>query len=67
MDNAMQGFEIRFNVYAESQAEADAATEAIKAFISARAKEGVAVTARKLTDAVARYKDNYFVTQYFRK
>ena len=61
----MQGFEIRFNVYAESQEEADAATEAIKAFISEKAERGVAVTAKRLSDAIARYKDNYFVTQYF--
>ena len=63
----MQGYEIRFNVYADSQAEADKASDAIKAFISARASEGIAVTANKLADAVARYKDNYFVSQYFRR
>ena len=63
----MQGYEIRFNVYADSQEEADKASDAIKAFISARASEGVAVTANKLTEAVARYKDNYFVSQYFRR
>ena len=62
----MQGFEIRFNVYAESQEEADAATRAIITFINERAKEGVAVTASKLTEAVNRYKDNYFVTKYFK-
>ena len=61
----MQGFEIRFNVYAQSQEEADKATEAIKAFISSKAQQGIAVTAARITDAVARYKDNYFVTQYF--
>ena len=63
----MHGFEIRFNVYAESQAEADKATEAIKGFISAKARQGVAVTAAKISDAVERYKDNYFVTQYFNR
>ena len=61
----MQGFEVKFNVYANSREEADAATAAIKAFISEKAGQGIAVTAARLTEAVNRYKDNYFVTQYF--
>ena len=63
----MGGYEIRFNVYAESQEEADKATEAIKAFISAKASHGVAVTANKVSDAIGRFKDNYFVEQFLRK
>lgn len=62
----MGGFEIRFNVYANSQEEADRATEAIKAFISAKAEQGVAVTADRIASAVNKYKDNYFVTNYFK-
>ena len=62
----MGGYEVRFNVYAESQAEADAASAAIKAFISAKARQGVAVTAVRLTEAVEKWKDNYFVTNYFK-
>lgn len=62
----MGGFEIRFNVYANSQDEADRATDAIKAFINAKASQGVAVTADKIAAAVNKYKDNYFVTNYFK-
>ncbi len=62
----MGGYEIRFNVYAESQAEADAASAAIKQFISAKARTGIAVTAVKLTEAVEKWKDNYFVNNYFK-
>ena len=62
----MSGYEIKFNVYAESQEEADMATEAIKAFIGAKAKQGIAVTANRIAAAVNRYKDNYFVTNYFK-
>ena len=62
----MSGFEIKFNVYANSQEEADRATEAIKAFIGAKAAQGVAVTADKIASAVNKYKDNYFVTSYFK-
>lgn len=62
----MGGYEVKFNVYANSQEEADAASAAIKAFISEKARAGVAVTATKLTQAVEKWKDNYFVTNYFR-
>ena len=62
----MRGYEIRFNVYANSQEEADRAAAAVKAFINAKAAQGVAVTADKIAAAVEKYKDNYFVTSYFR-
>lgn len=62
----MSGYEIRFNVYAESQEEADRATAAIKAFIGEKARQGIAVTANKLSEAIGRFKDNYFVTNYFK-
>lgn len=62
----MKGYEVKFNVYAGSKDEADAASEAIKAFISGMAQKGIAVTANKLTEAVGKWKDNYFVTNYFR-
>ena len=62
----MEGYEIRFKVYAASQEEADQATAAIKAFIGENARRGIAVTARRITDAVTRWKDNVFVRNYSR-
>ena len=62
----MQGYEMKFNVYANSQDEADLASNAIKAFITEMAQKGVAVSANKLTEAVRRWKDNYLVTSFFR-
>ena len=62
----MEGYEIRFRVYADSQAEADQASRAIKDFISSSAKKGIAVTAVRLAEAVERWKDSYLVTNYFR-
>ena len=62
----MGGYEIKFNVYANSQEEADRASEAIKAFISEKARMGVAVTADRLTSAISKYKDNYFVASFFK-
>ena len=62
----MKGYPIKFNVYAETQAEADKAAEAIKSFISVQARKGIAVTAEKLAAAVEKWKDNYFVISYFK-
>jgi len=62
----MKGYEIRFNVYAESQEEAEAASQALRQFVDAKARQGIAVTAVKLSEAVGRFKDNYFVNQYFK-
>lgn len=62
----MQGYEVKFNVYADSQTEANIASENIKIFIFEMAQKGIAVTANKLSDAVTRWKDNYFVTNYFK-
>lgn len=63
----MQGFEIKFNVYAESQAEADIASAAVKQFISELAQKGVAVTAKRIAEAANKWKGNYFVTNYFKQ
>ena len=62
----MQGFELKFNVYADSQEQADQAATEIKTFISELASKGIAVSASKLTSAIARWKNNPFVIQYFR-
>ena len=62
----MQGYELKFNVYANSQEEADTATAAIKAYISRLAGRGIAVTAARITTAVERWRDNVFVANYFK-
>lgn len=57
----MKGFELRFNVYAESQQEVDDARKAIVGFIDEHAKSGRAVTAKKLASAISRWKENALV------
>lgn len=57
----MKGYEIKFNVYANSQEEADMATQTIKEFISEHAKQGRAVTAMKLANVIPKWKDNVLV------
>ena len=63
----MEGYEISFNVYANSQEEANIASRAIKDFINAKARDGVAVTASKLAEAINKWRDNVFVTNYFKR
>lgn len=67
----MGGYEVKFNIYAESQAEADAVSQVVKAFISEHAQKGIAVTAAKVTEAVRRWGDNPIVrnriTNFFKQ
>lgn len=66
----MGGYEVKFNIYAESQEEADAVSAAFKEFIDSQARSGIAVTATKVTDAVRRWGGNPMVRNrvinYFR-
>lgn len=57
----MKGYEVKFNIYANSQDEADMAAQVIKAFISEHAKQGRAVTAKKVADAIGKWKNNVLV------
>ena len=57
----MKGFEIKFNIYAESEEEARRAEAAIKGFISQHAMNGRAVTADKVTNAINNWQANPLV------
>ena len=57
----MNGYEIKFNIYADSPEEVEAARLAIVNFINQHAQHGRAVTARKITEAVSRWDQNTFV------
>ena len=62
----MKGYEISFKVFASSKEEADKASDTIRRFVDDKAREGIPVTAEKIAAAVDKWKDNYFVTKYFR-
>ena len=57
----MQGYEIKFNIYAESAEEATVARNAIVGFIDALAKQGRAVTGCKVAEVAAQWDKNPFV------
>lgn len=66
----MQGYEVKFNIYANSQEEADAVSKALGEFVNDNARRGVAVSAGKILEAFNRWGGNAFVrnriTQYFK-
>lgn len=59
----MKGFEIKFNVYANSKEEAERAQKAIIEFINDNAQEGRAVSANKIAEIVPRWKQNALIKQ----
>lgn len=60
----MKGFEVKFNIYANSQEEADEASQTIKDFIAENAKNQVAITANKVSKAIKNWKSNVFVKNH---
>lgn len=57
----MEGYEIRFKIYADSKQEAEEANAAIINFISQHALNGRAVTGRKVADALNKWDKNPIV------
>lgn len=57
----MQGFELKFNIYAETAEEVEDAKKSIVDFINFHARQGRAVTAKKVADAVNRWDQNPIV------
>ena len=58
---ALQGYEIKFNIYAESQQEAEAARQALIGFIEQHRVQGRAVRGSKIVEAVSRWERNPLV------
>lgn len=61
---ALQVYEIKFKLYAESQAEADALQTELLSFVKYKREQGIAVTASKLMKALQQFKNNIFVNNY---
>ena len=57
----LKGYEIKFKLYACSEEEAMETEAAIKGFINEHAREGRAVTAKKVTGAINNWRSNSFV------
>lgn len=63
---ALQVYEIKFKLYAESQAEADALQTELLTFVRDKREQGIAVTANKLIRALQQFRTNVFVNNYLK-
>lgn len=63
----MKGYKVSFNVFAETQEEADKVSEVIGKLIDNNAKRGIAITANKIVAAIDKWGNNFLVSSYFRK
>lgn len=62
----MQVCKIEFFVYCDKEQEAKELSRALYEFVNAKREQGIAVKAAKLTEAINKFKDNYFVTNYLK-
>jgi elongation factor P hydroxylase len=62
----MTPFQAKIFIYAETEEEVKAFQEAFHALVNDKREQGIAVTAGKLTDALQRFGNNFFVNNYLR-
>lgn len=62
----MQVHKIEFFVYCDKEQEANELSRALYEFVNTKREQGIAVKANKLTEAINKFKDNYFVTNYLK-
>ena len=63
---ALQVYEIKFKLYADNQAEADALQAELLSYVREKREQGIAVTASKLIRALQQFKSNVFVNNYLK-
>jgi hypothetical protein len=63
----MEAHKVEFNIWAESEDEAVELGEALQKFVNDNGEMGIAITARKTTEAINKWRNNYLVrTQIIR-
>lgn len=63
---SLQVYEVKFKLYAESQAEVDALQMELLSYVREKREQNIAVTASKLIRALQQFKSNIFVTNYLK-
>lgn len=63
---ALQVYEVKFKLYAESQAEVDALQMELLSYVREKREQNIAVTASKLIKVLQQFKSNIFVTNYLK-
>ncbi len=62
----MQPYNITIPIYAETEAEADMFRQDFYHFVDDKQKQGIAVTAKKLSQALAMFKDNPYLNHFLK-
>ena len=62
----MQPYQAKFFIYADNEAEVAELEKTLYDFVDSKRQQGVAVRASKLTEALTKYKDNFFVTKFLK-
>lgn len=57
----MQGYEVKFKIYAESQEDADQVSQSLKDFVESQRVQGRAVTSEKIKNAMDNLWRNPFI------
>ena len=63
---ALQVYEIKFKLYAESRAEADALETELMEFVCYKREQNIAVTASKLMKALRQFRNSYIVNNFLK-
>ncbi len=63
----MKPYKIEIYIYAENEDQIKEAQKAAYDFVSENYNRGVIVTAVKVSEALKKFKDNFFVTNYLKK
>lgn len=63
---ALQVHEIKFKLYAESRAEADALETELLEFVRYKREQNIAVTASKLLKALRQFRNSYIVNNFLK-
>jgi hypothetical protein len=58
--------QISFYIYCDNESDANELAQALHDFVDDKRKIGIAVTAKKLTNALNKFKDNFFVNNFLK-
>lgn len=62
----MQQYNVTIPVYADSAENAENFAKAFYLFVDEKRTQGIAITAERLTGALKKYKDNFFLINYLK-
>ena len=63
----MKPYLVKIYVYAEDEGQAKELERAVYEFVNDKYKKGILVTASRLAQALGKFKDNFFVNNFFKQ